>query len=92
MKKVDKELYAELISGWIIGESAAKTYSGNYCTYFEEIDEKFDTELSEDAEMVEMIRYAIEAQGDIVCDVSVYNECFDVNLYTSFCPLLEEEA
>ena len=42
--------------------------------------------------MVEMIRYAIEAQGDIVCDVSVYNECFDVNLYTSFCPLLEEEA
>lgn len=93
MKSVDKELYAELIAGWIIGVSAVNTHSGNYCTYFEEIDDKFDTNLAygKDSEMVEMIRCAIEEKSDIVCDVKVYGEMFDVNLFTSFCSLVDDE-
>lgn len=94
MKKIDREIYAEVIAAYIVGTSAAETYSGNYCTYFEEIDKIFGTNLCnyQDNEMVELIKNAMVAKGDIVSDVEVYGGCFDVMIYTSFCPKLDEEA
>ena len=85
---IDKELYAQLVAGYITGVCTANTISGNYHIIFEEINDTFGLNLPEDKEMLGSILDAMN--GDIVSDVEAVND-FDVMLFTSFCPFYEED-
>lgn len=87
---VDKELYAEVIACYIIGTSANETCSGNNHISFGEINGYFGTNLPEDKEMLDNIKDAILKKDDIVSDLNT-DEDFDIMLYTSFCPCVDDE-
>ena len=87
---VDKEFYAEVIAGYIIGISATETCSGNYHISFGEINGYFGTNLPEDKEMLDNIKDAILKKGDIVSDLNT-DEDFDIMIFTSFCPCVDDE-
>lgn len=75
---------AREIADWMFKVGTEETMSGNYCFYFEDINEKFGTNLPEDAEMVDSIVEEMWSTHDML-DSDVEEDCFSWYFCLSDC-------
>lgn len=87
----DRPAYAQTIAEYMILVGTEGTTTGNWCFDFASLDFRFGLELKNDQEMVQMIRNELYKQIDVVNDVDIYNDEFDVLFYADFCPYVDDE-
>lgn len=79
----DQNCYAQTIAEYMIDEGTELTSSGNYHFSFDEINERFGTNLPSDKAMLDKILN--EFSPDIVADIDT-TEDFDLMFYMAYCP------
>lgn len=86
----DKDGYAQTIAEFITDTGTSDTMSGNYIVPFEEIENRFGVDLSKDKEMLDKVQNAFDSE--VVSDVDVIDNSFDMTFYTDYCPNYYEET
>lgn len=86
-----KEL-ARTIAKHLIDVGTENTTTGNWHFSFEEIDELFGTNLKEDAETVKLITDELWNNSDIIADIVVSKEEFDLIFYLDYCPYAGDDG
>lgn len=80
------EMYAHKIATYIFIESAKNTSSSNWITYFSEIKSYYNIDLTQDLELREMVEDILFKEfGNMILDIIVDNECFDLILGMDYC-------
>lgn len=87
----DREAYAQTIAEHMIFVGTDNTTTGNWHFTFEEIGERFGVNLSEDTEMVDMITEELYKKADILSEIGVYCDEFDLTFYLNYCPYVDKE-
>lgn len=87
----DRPAYAQTIAEYMIRLGTEETTTCNWCFDFASLDFRFGLDMKNDQEMVQMIRSELYKQIDIVNDVDIYNDEFDVLFYGDFCPYVDDE-
>jgi hypothetical protein len=67
------------------------TMTGSWRFTFDEISERFGVWLSEDDMMVDMIVEELNRRKDILSEVGVYCDEFDLTFYLNCCPFVDKE-
>ena len=80
------EILAAKIATYIFTEAARETTSGAWCIDFKDINAQFGVNLEESGELLEAIQEQLDsAFGHLICDYEVYDNQFDINLFTNYC-------
>ena len=87
----DRPAYAQTVAEYMIQVGTEETTTGNWHFYFTTLNIRFGLDLKNDEEMVQMIRNELYKQIDIVNDVDIYDDDFDVLFYPENCPFADEE-
>jgi len=88
----DRELYAQTIAEHYIDTGSEKTCTGNWYLYFEEINERYHTNLPTDKEMAEKITkclskgYPYTVKGAVLADDGIL-----ISFNPEICPRIERE-
>ena len=78
--------YAPKIATYIFVEASRNTEGGTWCIDFDEINTYYGVNLQEDNELLEEIEMHLHADfGNFIADFEVYDNQFDVNLWTNYC-------
>ena len=88
----DKDDYAKTIADHLIRTSTENTLTGNWLTGFDEIENEFGVNLSEDTDLLDKICDHLSTSGEILCDLQVHDEQFDLTFYTDYCPYAEVQG
>lgn len=87
----DPESYAQTIAEYMIHVGTENTTTGNWHFGFDSINERVGLDLKNDEEMVELIREELYKQGDILSDVGIYDDNFDLMFYLDYCPFSDRD-
>ncbi len=88
----DRDDYAKTIADYLIRTSTENTLTGNWLTGFDEIEKEFGVNLSEDTDLLDKICDHLSTSGEVLCDLQVYDEQFDLTFYTDYCPYAEVQG
>lgn len=89
--KFERLKLAKAIAHDIVHEGTSNTSSGNWMVYFEEIQEKYKIDLSEDKETLDAIVNELKnSYAEKIAEISVTHDGFDITYYLDFCPNAEE--
>ena len=78
------------IAEYMITEGGEQTSSGNWIFTYDEINNKFGTDLPNDAELLNQIaEYIYAEKSDVVSDLDL-SQGFDLDFYTDCCPNIDE--
>ena len=84
--KINIERYAPKIATYIFTEVTTNTTSGTWCVSFEEIQSYYGVDLEKEEELLEAIKNHLNTDfGNFIADFEVYDNQFDVNLWTNYC-------
>lgn len=70
------------IAVFIIKEVMLKTSCMNWCVNFEEVEQEFNIKLTDT--LINNITECINSFSDVVSDIILENNCFDVCIYTFY--------
>lgn len=87
----DREGYAQTIAEHMIFVGTDNTTTGNWHFTYEEIGDRFGVNLSEDNEVLDMITEELYKHSEILSDVGVYCDEFDLTFYLNYCPFVDKE-
>ena len=87
----NRPAYAQTIAEYMIHVGTENTTTGNWHFGFDSINERFGLDLKNDEEMVELIREELYKQGDILSDVGIYDDDFDLMFYLDYCPFSDRD-
>ena len=87
----NRPAYAQTIAEYMIHVGTENTTTGNWHFGFDSINERFGLDLKNDEEMVELIREELYKQGDILSDVDIYDDDFDLMFYLDYCPFSDRD-
>jgi hypothetical protein len=87
----DRDRYAQTIAEYMIFVGTDNTMTGSWRFTFDEISERFGVWLSEDDMMVDMIVEELNRRKDILSEVGVYCDEFDLTFYLNCCPFVDKE-
>lgn len=87
----DRPAYAQTIAEYMIHVGTENTTTGNWHFGVDSINERFGLDLKNDEEMVELIREELYKQGDILSDVDIYDDDFDLMFYLDYCPFSDRD-
>ena len=80
------ERYAPKIATYIFTEVTRNTSSGTWCVEFDDINSYYGVNLQEDEELLEAVKEHLWKDfGHLIADFEVYDNLFDVNLWTNYC-------
>ena len=83
---------AKAIADYMLDEGSEQTSSGNWIFTYDEINNKFGTDLPKDAAMINQIAEYIYAEKcDMVADLDL-SQGFDLDFYTDHCPNIDESC
>lgn len=84
--EIDKTVVAKDIADFLVDTGTENSTTGNWHIEFEEVNNKFGVDLSEDSELMENIMKCLDPE--IVSDVDATDD-FDLNFYLNYCPNYE---
>ena len=87
----DRAAYAQTIAEFMIHRGTENTTTGNWHFGFDDISARFGLDLKNDEEMVELIRQELYKQGDIISEVDIYDDDFDLMFYLNYCPYSDRD-
>lgn len=87
----NRPAYAQTIAEYMIHVGTENTTTGNWHFGFDSINERFGLDLKNDEEMVELIREELYKQGDILSDLDIYDDDFDLMFYLDYCPFSDRD-
>ena len=87
----DRESYAYTIAKYMIQYGTESTSSGNWHFSFDDIRERFGLDLKHDEQMVEMIEQALWDQGEILSQIDIFDDDFDLMFYLNYCPFSDRD-
>ncbi len=87
----DRESYAYTIAKYMIQYGTESTSNGNWHFSFEDIRERFGLDLKHDEQMVEMIEQALWDQGEILSQIDIFDDDFDLMFYLNYCPFSDRD-
>lgn len=82
----DRESYAYTIAKYMIQRGTESTTTGNWHFGFDDLSERFGIDLKNDSQMVELIEQALWDQGDILSQIDIFDDDFDLMFYLDYCP------
>ena len=86
----ERDCLARNIARDIVQEGTPNTFSGNWMVYFEEIQEKYNVNLTEDKEMLDAIAEELQSSyAEKIAESSITHDGFDITYYLDFCPNAE---
>ena len=75
----------------IFREGTTNTGSGTWLVYFEEIQEKYKVNLSEDKEMLDALAEELhDSFEEEIAEINILDDAIDLTFYLDFCPNAEE--
>ena len=87
----DRQAYARTIAEHMIHVGTENTTTGNWHFGFDTIDERFGTDLLHDEEMVALIEHELYEHGDILSQIDVFDNDFDLMFYLDYCPFSDRD-
>lgn len=87
----DRTAYAQIIAEFMIHRGTENTTTGNWHFGFDDLSARFGLDLKNDEEMVELIRQELYKQGDIISEVDIYDDDFDLMFYLDYCPYSDRD-
>ena len=89
---MEQQNIAKTIAGYMIAEGCEQTSSGNWIFTYDEINNRFGTDLPNDAELINQIaEYIYAEKSDVVSDLDL-SQGFDLDFYTDCCPNIDESC
>ena len=83
---------AKAIADYMLDEGSEQTSSGNWIFSYDEINNRFGTDLPKDAELINQItEYIYAVKSDVVSDLDL-SQGFDLDFYTDHCPNIDESC
>ena len=82
----DRETYAYTIAKYMIQRGTESTTTGNWHFGFDDLSERFGIDLKNDSQMVELIEQALWDQGEILSQIDIFDDDFDLMFYLNYCP------
>jgi len=90
--RYSRDELAERIAWFMMAKGSLETTEGSWIFYFDEIDQLFNTDLSNDREMAELIEEKLDTENIIFWDEDTLQEdCFDLNFMRWCAPNADEE-
>lgn len=87
----EKSILAKTIAHDIVHDGTTNTGSGSWIVYFDEVQDKYKVDLSEDEEMLEAITEELHNSFEKeIAEISVLDDAIDLTFYLDFCPNAEE--
>ena len=87
----DREQYAYTIARFMIERGTENTTTGNWHFGFDDINERFGLQLQTDAQMVDLIEQALCDHGEIISQIDIYDDDFDLMFYLDYCPYSDRD-
>lgn len=87
----DRESYAYTIAKYMIQYGTESTTTGNWHFKFYDLSERFGVNLRADAQMVDMIEQALWDQGEILSQIDIFDDDFDLLFYLNCCPFSDRD-
>ena len=89
---MEQQNIAKTIAGYMIAEGCEQTSSGNWIFTYDEINNRFGTDLPNDAELINQIaEYIYAEKSDVVSDLDL-SQGFDLDFYIDHCPNIDESC
>lgn len=86
----DRKTYAKTIADQLIFYGTDSTSEGNWIFDFDEIEDHFGVDFDADKEMMNLVKDALEEQGDTLSDIQIYNRQIDLMFYLVHCPYVAD--
>ena len=87
----DRGAYAQTIAEHMIQVGTEYTTTGNWHFDFDTIRARFGVDLTRDAEMVSLIEDALYDKGEILSQIDIYDNEFDLMFYLNYCPYSDRD-
>ena len=87
----DRETYAYTIAKCMIQRGTESTTTGNWHFGFDDLSERFGIDLKNDSQMVELIEQALWDQGEILSQIDIFDDDFDLMFYLNYCPFSDRD-
>lgn len=87
----DRETYAYTIAKYMIQRGTESTTTGNWHFGFDDLSERFGIDLKNDSQMVELIEQALWDQGEILSQIDIFDDDFDLMFYLNYCPFSDRD-
>ena len=87
----DRETYAYTIAKYMIQRGTESTTTGNWHFGFDDLSERFGINLKNDSQMVELIEQALWDQGEILSQIDIFDDDFDLMFYLNYCPFSDRD-
>ena len=87
----DREQYAYTIARYMVQYGTENTTTGNWHFGFDGISKLFGLHLQSDKEMVDLIEQALWDQGEILSQIDIYDNDFDLMFYLDYCPFADRD-
>lgn len=87
----DRAAYAQTIAEYMIHIGTENTTTGNWHFGFDTISQRFGVDLKNDPEMVELIESELYKQGDILSQIDIYDDDFDLMFFLCHCPFSDRD-
>ena len=85
-RKIFIKRYAPKIATYIFVEASRNTSSCIWYVEFEDINKYYEVKLEEDEDLLEAVQQHLDEDfGHLILDYEVYDNQFDVNLFTNYC-------
>ena len=87
----DRETYAYTIAKYMIQRGTESTTTGNWHFGFDDLSERFGIDLKNDSQMVELIEQALWDQVEILSQIDIFDDDFDLMFYLNYCPFSDRD-
>ena len=87
----DRETYAYTIAKYMIQRGTESTTTGNWHFGFDDLSERFGIDLKNDSQMFELIEQALWDQGEILSQIDIFDDDFDLMFYLNYCPFSDRD-
>ena len=87
----DRESYAYTIAKYMIQYGTESTSNGSWHFSFDDIRERFGLDLKHDEQMVDLIEQALWDQGEILSQIDIFDDDFDLMFYLNYCPFSDRD-
>lgn len=87
----DRPAYAQTIADYMIHVGTENTTTGNWHFSFGTISERFGIDLTNDSEMVSLIEEELYKRGDILSQIDIYDNDFDLMFFLDYCPYSDRD-
>jgi hypothetical protein len=87
----DRATYAYTIAKYMIQRGTESTTTGNWHFGFDDLSERFGIDLKNDSQMVELIEQALWDQGEILSQIDIFDDDFDLMFYLNYCPFSDRD-